>query len=272
MRHELLSDSNYYSTHTSCYVARIKYKASLLPSSPTKKYSHWYDKRLRRTRRFVCVNMGNPVAISNLDTNGLDEETLRCIKAVKDLSPSNIKTFFEQLFSGMSLVAKETVVDLLWATMTMREQHLFDLPTTGRRISDEEVLRNLGSSELNVMPRRIIRGLQQAEPSLISRSLRSRTGITQVWPRIGYNRALETNAEDSMSAPEIESVTPETGWRRSVPNSHQTGHGDMGDHILNLLMDVVMRAEQSANSSTARGATGSAQHPESEHSARRSRQ
>jgi hypothetical protein len=218
--------------------------------------------------------MGNPVGLSNTDTDGIDDETLRCIKSVKDLTPQNIKIFLEHFFGGMSLVAKETVVDILWSSMTMREQHLFDMPTSGRRLTDEEVYRNFGSTELNVMPRRVIRGLQLSEPSgAVSRSLRNRTGVTQVWPRIGFGRALENNSDISLSNSEVrvESFSPDSSFPGNVPNRHPSG--EIGDHILSLLMyffdvknrDVVMRAEQ-------RTPTRTGSIPEPEQNARRSRQ
>lgn len=179
--------------------------------------------------------MGNPLQVPNTDLNGLDDETLRCIKAVKELSPQNVKVFLEHFFGGMSLVAKETVVDMLWSSMTMREQHLFDMPTPGRRLTDEEIHRNFSSAELNVIPRRVIRGLQQAEPSgVISRSLRGRTGFTQVWPAISFGRAMEPNSDDSLANSDV--AFTQENVRRYVPNPHPGSSGDIGDHILTLLM------------------------------------
>jgi hypothetical protein len=158
--------------------------------------------------------------------------------------------------------------------MTMREQHLFDMPTSGRRLTDEEVYRNFASTELNVMPRRVIRGLQLSEPSgAVSRSLRNRTGVTQVWPRIGFGRAMTPNPDVSLSNSEvrIESFSPDSSWQGNGPN---TNTGEVGDHILSLLMyfydvknrDVVMRAEQRSPR------TGSVPDPDPEQTARRSRQ
>ena len=221
--------------------------------------------------------MGNPIETSHLDTDAVDDETLRCIKNVKDLSPQNIKIFLEHLFGGMSLIAKETVVDILWASMTLREQHLFDMPTAGRRLTDEEIHRNFSSSELNVIPRRVVRDLHQVDP--LSRSLRTRTGLTtQIWPRIGYSRAVEGNSNDA-NPPEIgiELFQSDNVRRRNLSNSTPNEPGEIGDHILTLLIyfysiakirDVVMRAE--LNSS--RGGAGSTQEEDSEHTTRRSRQ
>lgn len=215
--------------------------------------------------------MGNPLQLSNIDAD-VDDEILRCVKSVKDLNPQNIKIFLEHFFGGMSLVAKETVVDVLWASMTMREQHLFDMPTSDRRLTEEEICRNFGSAEMNVMPRRVVRALQQEPNGAVGRSLRNRTGFTQVWPRMGFGRAIETNSDESLSNAQVgvETLTPENGWRRNVAN--QRPGSPIGDHILSLLMDVVMRAEQGSNSSLARTAGGSAPQTDAEQSARRSRQ
>lgn len=213
--------------------------------------------------------MGRPVS----DAYGgklldIPMETLRCLDSVRTLSPEDLKFFLEAFFSRMSISAKETVVELIWNSMSSREQHLFDMPAADHRRSSREIIENLSASQIITSPQRQPRISPNALPTspLVENGTMARTtglGITrnrlsvlQSWPRVGLLRDGPTTVYSFGPSPpeDTQGVENRSNFldnprvqQRVEPSAMDQGTSTTGeDEIVNILMDVVMRAERAA--------------------------
>jgi hypothetical protein len=218
--------------------------------------------------------MGKPVS-DTYDGKLLDVsmETLRSLDSVRNLTPEDLKLFLEAFFSRMSISAKETIVELIWNSMSSREKHLFDMPAADHRLSNREIIENLSASQILVSPRRQQgRGAGNQSPnSLLENDTMSRTtglGITrnrlsvlQSWPRVGLLRDGPTtvysfgpSSTDTSQEPQMVNNPNQSAFlegsrveQRVEPAAVDHGTSTSGeDDIVNILMDVVMRAERAA--------------------------
>jgi hypothetical protein len=205
--------------------------------------------------------MGRLVSELHSNTNDLSAPkamtgpSLETLDLVRSLSPEDLKLFFEGLFSRMSLSAKETVMELIWTSMTVREQHLFDMPYPDHRLTHDEILENFAPSQLHVVPRRVIRGFQPRN-NTIAPEVESSLGLTGLgvtrsrfpvmWPRVGLLRDVPSNPNiRNEETPIIDPENDQTA--RETRNVQQSGVSTSEDEIVNILMDVVRRAEQAAS-------------------------
>ena len=192
--------------------------------------------------------------VSELHSNvAMTGPSLEALERVRSLDPEDLKLFFEGLFSRMSLSAKETVVELIWTSMTVREQHLFDMPYPDRRLTDDEIMENFAPSQLHVVPRRVIRGFQprnNGAPEIESSLGLTGLGVTRsrfpvMWPRVGLLRDMPSNSNIRNEENPI-SNTQENQSDIDISSAQQPGVSTSEDEIVNILMDVVRRAERAA--------------------------
>lgn len=69
----------------------------------------------------------------------------RILSQAHQLTGEDLRDFLHGMLGRMTIPAKEAVTEILWSTLTSREQQLFDLPYFGLRWNQDHVLRNLSS-------------------------------------------------------------------------------------------------------------------------------
>jgi hypothetical protein len=55
------------------------------------------------------------------------------LRQTREMSSSDLKVFFEILFSRMTFSSKEAVTEIMWTGLTSSEQETFELPYYGHR-------------------------------------------------------------------------------------------------------------------------------------------
>ncbi|KAJ2996262.1 hypothetical protein HDV02_006659 [Globomyces sp. JEL0801] len=85
--------------------------------------------------------MGNPIlpCIDNTISNSIQNYNSQPIKVhlllsqTRNLSNDELKEFFDCLFVGMKVSAKEAIMAIIWNSLSNSEQHRFELPCFGGR-------------------------------------------------------------------------------------------------------------------------------------------
>jgi len=155
-----------------------------------------------KVQTFTKRKMGKPVSDLYSETikDGLDMDAILHLDGIRQMNPQSLKLFLEQFFSTMSLTAKETIVEILWNSMSIREQHLFDMPSFDNRMTTEQIHANLASTNLVSAPRRVMRQNHQTinvpETTRIGANVVSRLPTHSWWHSRRYGEqvaAIEGN-------------------------------------------------------------------------------
>ncbi|KAJ3414072.1 hypothetical protein HDV05_007106 [Chytridiales sp. JEL 0842] len=168
------------------------------------------------------------------------------VASVLNLSPTDQSSFLSEMFSGMSMAAKEAAVQVMWETLNLRERALFELPRDGTgprsgrdrdRWTQAEILRGLSTPALR--SRRPEFGNFEATSSgmsVLPRGLSTFTATNAI-----FNHAdgrMTTGNALIAQEPRFERQREESERRTS------NARREMEDQIFEILAQAITRAER----------------------------
>ncbi|KAI8897007.1 hypothetical protein BC833DRAFT_595358 [Globomyces pollinis-pini] len=90
--------------------------------------------------------MGREIVLPDEDWNECVPNATHCpmnvqslIRQAKELSPTDLRIYFEKLFSRMTASSKEAMTEIMWRGLTPGEQQCFEMPYFGHRWSDNSI-------------------------------------------------------------------------------------------------------------------------------------
>ncbi|KAI8924534.1 hypothetical protein BC831DRAFT_513255 [Entophlyctis helioformis] len=208
----------------------------------------------------------------------------RLLNQARGLVAEDLSHFLTLMLNSMSLRSKETVIELVWSTLTLREQQFFDLPYAGQRRTEEDILHGLQSPWLprsQVLQQQRLLQQRRGEPqrasaanldSIISGVPAGRTlsasGASP--PRGGFFTDIRSPANDasssstSLGASVLMNGTSEPppgvvsrfrpvgirgqglGGQANAIGPARSSAQELEDQILSVLMEAIVRAERAA--------------------------